>query len=71
MNLVVPGLYAEIVQRGAELAVFQKEGGGGGGQLQAVSGGTHWKTMWSPTAHKTVQPLMPYEDCYRGTRRTL
>ena len=48
-----------------------RRGGGGelavGAQLQAVSGGALEEIMWSPTAHKTVQPLMPYEDCYRGT----
>ena len=53
--------------KGANLQYFKKRGVGG----DASSVGEHWKTMCSPTAHKAVQSLMPYKDCYRGTRRTL
>ena len=55
----LPGLYAELLQREGELGVFQKEGGNlgyfknRGGRSCKRRQGEHWKTMWSPTAHKS------------------
>ena len=65
-NITITGRLGHLT-----LWYFKRGGGGGGVQLQAASGGALEDNVVPHTAHKTVQPLMPYEDCYRHTRRTL
>ena len=59
------------------MQTFGRGGGGGGGSKIVVAAASSHQgehaledNVVPHTAHKTVQPLMPCEDCY-GTRRTL